>query len=106
MIDNKTSFISMNENFLSIITFVDDEYRINVNIIYWYALIMNSLMYAITMICSDLKFTLSIFFRYYFNSNLIHVKITTQLLCYVKKTLHFNIYYENKENLINYIDAN
>ena len=34
MIDNKTSFIFMNENFLSIITFFDDEYQINVDIVY------------------------------------------------------------------------
>ena len=66
---------------------------------------MNSLMYVIIMTRSDLKFALSIIFRYYFNSNSTHVKAATQLLRYVKKTLHHNIYYENKEDLMNYIDA-
>ena len=63
-------------------------------------------MYMITMTRFDLKFALSIFSRYYFNSNSIHVKIITRFLCYVKETLHFNIHYEDEENLMNYIDIN
>ena len=59
-----------------------------------------------TMTCFNLKFAFSILFRYCFNSNSTHVKVTTQLLRYVKKTLHHDIYYENKKSLINYIDAN
>ena len=105
MINNKTSFTFMNKSFLNIIMFFDDEYRIDVNIVYWYASIVNSLMYTITMTRLDLEFALLVFFRYYFNSNSIHVKVTIRLLYYVKKTLHLNIYYEGKENLINYIDA-
>ena len=34
MINSKTSFIFMNKNFLNIITFVDDEYRVDADIIY------------------------------------------------------------------------
>ena len=34
IIDNKTSFILINESFLSIVTFVDDEYQIDADIIY------------------------------------------------------------------------
>ena len=55
--------------------------------------------------CFDLKFVLSVFFRYCFNSNSIYVKTATRLLHYVKKTLHFNIHYKNKKNLMSYIDA-
>ena len=63
-------------------------------------------MYAMTMTRSDLKFTLLILFQYCFNSNSTHVKATTQLLCYVKKTLHHDIHYKNKKNLMNYTDVN
>ena len=67
---------------------------------------MNSLMYVMTIIRFNLKFALLIFSRYCFNLNSIHVKAITQLLRYVKRILHFNIHYEGKENLMNYIDAN
>ena len=63
-------------------------------------------MYAMTMTRFDLKFALSILSRYYFNSNSIHVKAATRFLRYVKETLHFNIHYEDKKNLMNYIDVN
>ena len=66
---------------------------------------MNSLMYAMTITRLDLKLALSIFFWYYFNSNSIHVKAATQLLRYVKKTLHHDIHYKNKKNLMNYTDV-
>ena len=106
MTDNKTSLIFMNESFLSIITLFDDEYRIDVDIVYWYTSIVSSLIYAMTMIHLNLKFALSVFFQYYFNSNSIHVKAATRFLHYVKRTLHHNIHYENKESLMNYINAN
>ena len=67
---------------------------------------MSSLIYAMTMIYFNLKFAFSVLLQYCFNLNSIYVKATTQLLRYVKKTLHFNIYYENKKNLMNYINAN
>ena len=67
---------------------------------------MNSLIYAMTIIRFNLKFALSIFSRYYFNLNSIHVKIATRFLRYVKKILYHNIHYEDKKNLMNYIDAN
>ena len=105
MTDSKTSLIFMNENFSNIVMFFDDEYRIDVNIVYWYASIVSSLMYAITMTRLDLKFALSVLFQYYFNLNSIYVKTATRLLRYVKETLHHNIHYENKKNLMNYIDA-
>ena len=105
MTNNKTSPIFINKNFSSIVMFFDDEYQIDVNIVYWYALIVNSLIYAMTMIRFDLKFALSVLFRYCFNSNSIYVKIIIRLLHYVKKTLHHNIYYEDKKDLMNYIDA-
>ena len=63
-------------------------------------------MYTITITRSDLKFAFSVLFRYCFNSNSTHMKTATQLLRYVKKTLYYNIYYESKEDLINYIDVN
>ena len=63
-------------------------------------------MYAITIIRFDLKFALSILFRYCFNSNSIYVKTVIKLLRYVKRILHYNIHYEDKTNLINYIDVN
>ena len=62
-------------------------------------------MYAMTMIRPDLKFALSVLSRYCFNPDSTHVKTATRLLRYVKKTLHYGIHYEDKENLMNYTDA-
>ena len=58
-----------------------------------------------TMTRFDLKYAFSILFQYYLNLNSIYVKATIQLLRYVKEILHLNIHYKNKENLMNYIDA-
>ena len=57
------------------------------------------------MTCFNLKFALWILSRYCFNSDSIHVKAATKLLYYIKKTLHHNIYYKNKKDSMNYIDA-
>ena len=62
-------------------------------------------MYAMIMTRLNLKFAFSILFQYCFNLNSIHVKTATRFLRYVKETLHFNIHYKNKKNLMNYIDA-
>ena len=66
---------------------------------------MNSLMYAMTMTRLNLKFAFSILSRYCFNLNSTYIKAATRLLHYIKKTLHLNIHYKDKENLMNYIDA-
>jgi len=44
--------------------------------------------------------------RYCSNSNLTHIKIITRVLRYVKDTLHYNIYYKDKESLIEYTNTN
>ena len=62
-------------------------------------------MYAMIMTRSDLIYFFSVFSRYCFNSNSTHVKIIIRVLKYIKKTLDYNIHYENKKNLIEYIDA-
>ena len=67
---------------------------------------MNSLVYAMIIIRFDLKFAFSILSRYCFNLNSIYMKVTIRFLRYIKEILHYNIRYENKKNLINYINAN
>ena len=66
---------------------------------------IESLMYTMIMTRSDLIYLLSVLSRYYFNSNSTHIKVIIRVLKYIKKTLNYNIHYEDKENLIKYIDA-
>ena len=54
---------------------------------------------------SDLIYSLSVLSRYCFNSNLTHIKAIICVLRYIKRTLNYDVHYENKENLIKYIDA-
>jgi len=44
--------------------------------------------------------------RYCSNSNSTHIKIVTRVLKYIKETLHYDIYYEENESLINYTNVN
>jgi len=43
---------------------------------------------------------------YCFNLNSTHIKIITRVLKYIKEILHYNIYYEENKNLINYTNIN
>ena len=103
--DSKTSSIFMNENLINIITSFDDKYRADTDTVYWYASIVNSFIYVMTMTRSDSNFAFFVLFRCCSNSDSTHVKAATQLFCYGKETLHYNIYYEGKEGLMNYIDG-
>ena len=53
----------------------------------------------------NLRFVLLMLSRYCFNSNSTHIYATTRILRYVKETLHYDIYYEENKNLINYINV-
>ena len=66
---------------------------------------IESLMYAIIMTQSNLIYSFLILLRYCFNPNLTHVKTIIYVLKYIKKTFNYNIHYENKKNLIKYIDV-
>ena len=54
---------------------------------------------------SDLIYSLLVLSRYYFNLNLTHIKAAICVLKYIKKILNYDIYYEDKEDLIKYIDV-
>ena len=54
---------------------------------------------------SDLIYLLSVLSRYCFNSNSTYIKAVIRVLKYIKKTLNYDIYYEDKEDLIEYIDV-
>ena len=43
--------------------------------------------------------------RYCFNLNSTYIYIATRILRYVKEILYYDIYYEENESLINYIDV-
>ena len=105
MTDCKLMSIFMKLNIFNVIMLVDDDYKMNNDIIYWYSLMIESLMYAMIMTRSDLIYSLSVLSRYCFNSNSTHIKAAIRVLKYIKKTLNYDIYYENKENLIKYINA-
>ena len=63
------------------------------------------LMYVMIMTRSDLIYSLSVLSRYCFNLNLTHIKAVIRDLKYIKKTLNYDIHYENKKDLIKYIDV-
>ena len=63
-------------------------------------------MYAMTMIRLDLKYTLFVLSRYCANSDVTHIKTTTRVLRYVKRTLLYEIHYEETTRFVSYIDAN
>ena len=67
---------------------------------------IESLMYAMIMIQSNLIYSFSVLSCYCFNLNSTHVKTIIRVLKYIKKTLDYDIHYENKEDLIKYIDVN
>ena len=62
-------------------------------------------MYAMIMTRSNLIYSLSVLSRYCFNSNSTHIKAVIRVLKYVKRILNYDIHYEDKEDLIEYIDA-
>ena len=66
---------------------------------------IKSLMYAMIMTRSNLIYSFSVLSRYCFNSNSMYVKAIIRVFKYIKKTLDYNIYYKDKEDLIKYIDA-
>ena len=105
MINCKLMNIFMKSDIFSVMMFIDDDYKANSNIIYWYLSIIESLMYVMIMTWSDLIYSLSVLSRYCFNSNSTHIKAAIRVLKYIKKTLNYDIHYENKEDLIKYIDA-
>ena len=54
---------------------------------------------------SDLIYSLSVLSRYCFNLNSTHIKAVICVLKYIKRILNYDIHYEDKEDLIEYIDA-
>ena len=105
MIDCKSMNIFMKSNIFNVMMSFDDDYKADNDIIYWYSLIIESLMYAMIMTRSSLIYSLSVLLRYCFNLNSTHVKAIIRVLKYIKETLDYDIHYENKENLIKYINV-
>ena len=66
---------------------------------------IESLMYVMIMTRSNLIYLLLVLSRYYFNLNLTFIKAVICVLKYIKKTLNYDIYYEDKKDLIEYIDV-
>ena len=102
----KSSFTLMKSNLFNIMMSIDDELKIDADVVYWYESIIESLMYAITMTRLDLRYALFVLSRYYANSDVTHIKTTTRVLRYVKETLSYKIHYEGTTRFVSYIDAN
>ena len=105
MTDCKSMNTLMKSDIFSVMMFIDDDYKANSDIIYWYSLMIKLLMYVIIMTRSDLIYSLSVLSRYCFNSNSTHIKAVIRVLKYIKRTLNYDIHYENKKDLIEYIDV-
>jgi len=69
-------------------------------------LIIELLIYIITITQSNLKFALLMLFYYCFNSNSIYIYTIICILKYVKETLYYNIYYNKNKSLIDYTNIN
>ena len=82
-----------------------DDYKADVEIVQWYALVIGSLMYAMTMTRPDLGFALSVLSRYCANPDSIYVKAAIRVLKYVKGTLDYSIHYSGSGELLGYSDA-
>ena len=91
MIDCKLMNILMKSDIFNVMMFVDDDYKANNDIIYWYSSIIESLIYAIIIMTrSDLIYSLLVLSRYCFNSNSTHIKIVIRVFKYIKRTLNYD----------------
>ena len=104
MTDYKSMNTLMKSDIFNVMMLIDDNYKTNSDIIYWYSSIIELLIYVMIMTRLDLIYSLSVLSRYCFNSNSTHIKAAIRVLKYIKKTLNYDIHYEDKEDLIKYID--
>ena len=105
MTDCKSMSTFMKLNIFNVMMLVNNNYKANSNIIYWYSSMIKLLMYVMIMTRLNLIYSLSVLLRYCFNSNLIYFKAIIHVFRYIKKILNHDIHYEDKEDLIKYIDA-
>jgi len=77
------------------------------NIIYWYKVSIDSLMYVMMITRSDIVFALSVTSQYCSNSNQTHVALITWIFKYIKDTLKVSITFEESIELevVKYSDA-
>jgi len=77
------------------------------DIIYWYEISIDSLMYVMMTTRSDIAFALSVTSRYCSNSNQTHVALITWIFKYIKNTLKVSINFEGSIELevVRYSDA-
>ena len=80
--------------------FINNGYKADNNIIFWYSLGIESLIYVMIMTWSDLIYLFLVLSRYCFSSNSTYSKIVMRILKYVKEILNFDIHYQGKEMLI------
>ena len=82
----------------------NNEHQIHANIIYWYELIVGSLIYAMTMTRFDLINALSIINRYLINSDSTHVAAFQRIFRYIQKTFNYELKYESLNEEFNYFN--
>ena len=77
------------------------------DIIYWYEILIDSLMYVMMTTRSDIVFALSVTSRYCSNSNQTHVALIRWIFKYIKDTLKVSITFEESIELevVRYSDA-
>lgn len=58
---------------------------------------MSLLIYAITMICPDLEYALSMVNQYYTNFNSTHIVIVVKILIYMHNILYYSLSYTKSQ---------
>ena len=105
MSDYKPSPTPIEPGIPNVIMPTDDAQGADTDAVYWYGLVVGSLIYAITMIRPDLGYILSVLSRYCANPDTTHIKAATRLLRYIKGTLLYRIYYKGTTGFVGYTDA-
>jgi hypothetical protein len=105
MSNSKTSPTPMDAGFPNAAMPSNESYKADTDTIYWYASVIGSLMYAMTMTRPDLAFALSVLSRYCSDPDSTHRNAATRVLRYVKGTVHYGIHWEGNESLIGYTDV-
>ena len=95
---------SMKLGLAAIMMLFNDEHQAYADIIYWYESIVDSLMYATTMIRLDLINALSIISRYLINSDSTHVATLQRIFRYVQETFDYELRYEPFNEEFNYFN--
>ena len=76
------------------------------NIVYEYQSIIESLIYSMIQIRSDICYAITILSRYNYNLNIKYIAIIKRVIRYIKRIINYSILYSSDSELRDYIDTN